>query len=115
MSSNFEDQIEELLDEAFPRCTIFPQHPVKFEGDQLFIDFYIPSMNLAIECQGEQHYKFVPHFHRDEAGFKAYLERDDVKRRWAKKNKVKLVEISYDSVPSSAASLFRLIYKQTKK
>ena len=115
MSSNFEEHIAELLDEAFPRCTIFPQHLVKFEGDQLFIDFYIPSMNLAIECQGEQHYKFVPHFHRDEAGFKAYVERDNAKKRWARKNKVKLIEIAFDKVPETAAALFRLIYKQAKK
>ena len=88
MSSNFEDLIEELLEEAFPRCTVFPQYSVKFEGNQFFIDFFIPSMHLAIECQGEQHYKFVPHFHRD---------------------------IPFNQVPDTAAGLFNLIYEQAKK
>jgi hypothetical protein len=115
MTSNFEETIEELLEEAFPRCTIFPQHPVKFEGDQLFIDFFIPSMNLAIECQGEQHYKFVPHFHGNEAGFTSYVSRDSVKKRWAQKNKVKLIEIPYNAVPETATELFHLIYEQAKK
>jgi hypothetical protein len=114
MTSNFEETIEGLLNAAFPRCTIFPQHPIKFEGDQLFIDFFIPSMNLAIECQGEQHYKLITHFHGNEEGFKAYTSRDEAKRRWAKKNKVILVEIPFDKVPRTATELFSVVYKGVK-
>jgi hypothetical protein len=115
MASDFEDSIEELIEEAFPRCTVIPQHPVKFEGDQLFVDFFIPSMNLAIECHGEQHYKFVPHFHGNEEGFKSYVARDVQKRRWAKKNKITLVEVPYNQKPQTAAALFNLVYSGVKR
>jgi hypothetical protein len=115
MPSNFEDDIEELLNEAFPRCTILPQYSVKFGGDQLFIDFFIPSMNLAIECQGEQHYKFVPHYHQSEEGFKSYLARDQAKRDWARKQKAILVEIPFNQKPTTAVELFHFIYKNRDK
>ena len=113
--SDFEDTIERLLEEAFPRCMVKPQYPVKFGGDQLFVDFFIPSMNVAIECQGEQHYKFVAHFHKDKDGFTAHQARDAMKKQWAMKNKVKLIEIPYTNYPKTAADLFNLIYRQIKK
>lgn len=113
--SNFEEVIEELLAEAFPRCKIFPQHPVQFRGIQLFIDFFIPSMNLAIECQGEQHYKYVPHFHGTKEEFKEHEVRDQAKRDWARKEKVTLVEIPYNRKPNTAAALFNFIYEHKVK
>jgi hypothetical protein len=113
--SDFEETIEVLLAEAFPRCLVRPQYPVKFNGDQLFIDFFIPSMNVAIECQGEQHYKFIPHFHKDKEGFAAHQARDAAKRVWASKNKVTLIEIPYNECPETPAGLFNFIYKRVKK
>jgi hypothetical protein len=109
MMSDFEEEIFEFLKVAFPRATIFPQHPVKFFGEQLFIDFYIPAMSLAVECQGEQHYSFTPHFHGDKEGFKASVARDNNKREWARKNNVFLLEIPFNDRPRSAGDLFNRI------
>jgi hypothetical protein len=113
--SKFEENIGRLLGEAFPRATIFSQHSIKYEGEQLFVDFFIPSMNIAIECQGEQHYKFVPHFHKDDEGYKSHIKRDVAKRGWARKNKVTLVEIPFNDSPANASKLFRMVYDQIKK
>ena len=55
-------------------------------------DFYLPDYNLAIEYQGEQHY-------RDNGFFKDKLEviqrRDEIKRKYCQENNIKLLEISY--------------------
>jgi hypothetical protein len=108
--SDFEDKIEDLLREAFPKLTIFRGHPIKFDNEQMFADFFLPTLNVIVECHGIQHYKFVPHFHNDEAGFKAHQERDERKRQWARKNKVRMIEIPYDQCPETAAELFYMIY-----
>jgi hypothetical protein len=109
MMSDFAEEIFDFLKQAFPRATIFPEHPIKVFGKQLFIDFYIPSLNLAVECQGEQHYNYTQHFHKDEDGYKDAVARDDMKREWARKSKVFLLEIPYNNRPRSAAELFKRI------
>lgn len=45
------------------------------------LDFYIPDLNIGIECQGVQHYHEVDHFD----GFKGYL---DCRRRDMKKQRL---------------------------
>ena len=32
-------------------------------GKIMEIDLYSHNLNLAIKCQGHQHYRFIPHFH----------------------------------------------------
>ena len=51
---------------------------------KLSYDFYIPSKNLLIEYNGEQHYKSIKHF----GGRKMFLlqkHHDWLKRKYAKK------------------------------
>jgi hypothetical protein len=110
--SEFEENIEGLLMQAFPQATIKSQYLVRYMGQELFFDFYIPSMNLLIECQGQQHYKFVPHFHGSQSEFKKYAWRDSLKREWANKEKIFLYEIPYNKQPSTAAELFNEVYER---
>ena len=51
------------------------------------LDFYLPDYNIAIECQGEQHFKNVDYFESLEKN----IENDLIKRRKCKENKVKLL------------------------
>ena len=58
------------------------------------IDIFIPSKNIAIEYQGEQHYKPVDYF----GGEKAFIEtqkRDKWKIDLCIKNNIKLLEWPY--------------------
>jgi len=79
----------------------------KFEFQKVFedckdkkplpFDFFIPSKNLLIEYQGEQHYKQVSKF----GGRKDFLLRkhhDWLKRRYAKSNRINLLTIPYWNV-----------------
>ncbi len=51
-------------------------------------------MKALIECQGEQHYKPIAKFGGDKQ-FQNQLENDEIKRRFAKENNIKLIEISF--------------------
>ena len=53
------------------------------------LDFYLPEYNVAIECQGRQHFISDDYFGGDEK-FKLTLERDLRKYNLCKKNNVKL-------------------------
>lgn len=62
--------------------------------DRLSYDFFIPSMDILIECQGEQHYKPV-NFMGGAERFDIQQERDQLKREYAWQNGYYLLEISY--------------------
>ena len=61
--------------------------PLKF-------DFYLPDLNIIIECQGKQHYEPVQIFGGEER-FKTQLKCDEIKKEWCRNNNIKLIEISY--------------------
>lgn len=54
------------------------------------LDFYLPEHNVAIECQGEQHFKAVEFFGGDEE-FKKTVERDKRKKKLCEENFVNIV------------------------
>ena len=56
----------------------------------LHIDYFIPPKNIAIECQGIQHYMSVERFGGEKA-FEKTKMRDQLKKKLCKKNKIKLI------------------------
>lgn len=71
------------------------QYCIKTDKKHYNIDFYLPEYNLAIEHNGEQHYKFSPYFHKTEENFIKQKQRDsEVKDLLYAKN-IKLHIISY--------------------
>ena len=72
-------------------------HNIQFEEQKRFhwlglqsLDFYIPSKNIAIECQGEQHFKPIDVFGGDEA-LRVNIERDKRKYNLCKEHNVKIL------------------------
>lgn len=51
---------------------------------------------MFIEVQGQQHTKFVKHFHQDKKAFLKQKERDNLKRVWVEENDFHLVRINFD-------------------
>lgn len=62
----------------------------------LFADFYLPKRGMVVESSGEQHYRYVSHFHQNKAGFAQSQKRDANKCRWCELNKLTLVELPYN-------------------
>lgn len=57
------------------------------------LDFYIPEMNIAIEVQGEQHYTYIPYFHKTYDDFIKRKETDIMKKDKCIKNNIVLYEV----------------------
>jgi hypothetical protein len=60
--------------------------------NQLRFDFYLPELNICIECQGEQHFKPID-FYGGEKAFQQLFKRDKIKKDFCKKENIKLLEI----------------------
>ena len=76
----------------------------------LSYDFYLPDYNLLIECQGEQHERFIRGFHETEESFEKQLEHDRRKREYAKKNNIDLLEIWHYDMDSIEEILIEKLY-----
>lgn len=88
---------EQLCREIFEKNLLekFPNVRPKFLKG-LELDGYNKSLNIAFEYQGEQHYKYVPFFHRgDPANFEAQRARDKQKYQTCKERNIKMLLIPY--------------------
>lgn len=65
---------------------------------QLSLDFYLPDYNVAIECQGEQHYRPISFGNLNDANerFDLQIKRDEIKINECKRHHIRLVHIKYN-------------------
>jgi hypothetical protein len=78
---------------------LFPEYTVQREATPSWLnrqrfDIYIPELNLAVEYQGQQHYKAIKLFGGEE-GLKKTKERDKEKIRLSKENNVEIVFFTF--------------------
>ena len=81
---------------------VLKKNNINFEQQKRFdwlgrqsLDFYLPDYNIAIECQGEQHFKSVDYW----GGKDAYNKRKQLdlkKKKLCEKNNIKLYYILYN-------------------
>jgi len=88
----------ELLNELFPLDIVCEEVPLL--GEQLFLDFFLPSRKFGIEVQGNQHTEYVPFFHKTKDNFYKSVKRDKRKEQWCLNNNIKLVILNYDESES---------------
>ena len=74
---------------------------------RLVVDVYVPSLNVAFEYQGQQHFSPISAFGGDE-GFRATQDRDARKRELLANHGVLLVEWRFDT-PISESELDRAL------
>lgn len=84
-------------------------HNIPYESEKIVIDingrygsfvkidfvFSIDNINYWIECNGEQHYKWVPRFQETIQDYQEQIKRDLNVRTYCKENNITLIEIPY--------------------
>ena len=63
---------------------------------KMSLDFYLPDYNIAVECQGIQHYEPVEYFGGEKA-FEEQKKRDEIKYKLCEKNGIKLKYVKSDN------------------
>lgn len=108
--SKLEKEIKLLLNEN--KIDYIQKKHFKWLGRQ-HLDFYLPKYNMAIECQGIQHFKVVSHFGGEET-FRKQLERDKRKKRICKENNIPILyysQFKHDGVYRDKELLIKNIKK----
>ena len=80
---------------------VLQKNDIKFKYDvrdlewlkPLTYDFFLPEHNIAIECQGEQHFRIIEHF-GGKNDYDKRIERDKKKKILSEKNGIKLLYYS---------------------
>jgi very-short-patch-repair endonuclease len=106
--SNGERNVEEWL----------KQHKIEYEFQKRFVgckdrrtlpfDFYLPSMNIVIEFDGEQHYREHSFFQK-RAGLERTKRRDEIKNDYCKKHGIKMIRISYKQINDTGELLSKYV------
>lgn len=94
--SKGEETLGNLLRELFPLCGIY--HEFTCPSTRLRLDFFVPSLSLALEFDGRQHGAYTPHFHGDRVGYVQSQTNDANKERWCELNDITLVRIVEDEL-----------------
>ena len=89
--SNLQKEVGKKLLDKFALYPILEEWTIP--GCGLSLDFFIPQLGIAIECQGRQHKEFNKFFHGDAEGFKKQQNRDKRKKEWCESNNIELIEI----------------------
>lgn len=89
----------EVLHELFPYENILQEIPARCGDSLLFLDLYVPSQKLGVECHGQQHFKFNTHFHKNIFEFHKAVRRDKMKVEWAEVNGIDLIIVRFDEDP----------------
>ena len=103
-NSHIENKIMNFLE--YNDIEYIKEMSFKWLGKQ-HLDFYLPEYNIAIECQGEQHFKPIKHF----GGEKAFLKRiklDENKNSLCKKNGIKVLYFSEKNYPGMITDIDEL-------
>jgi hypothetical protein len=92
-------KIRGFLKELYPQDIVTEEVPIP--GKVVFLDFYLPLRKLAVEVNGEQHYKFNTFHFKNKRDFLEAQRRDRYKIMWCELNAIKLVSIRFDEEDES--------------
>lgn len=94
--SSLHKNARELLKQIYPTIPILEEVGIPLRrGENLYLDFYIPLLRKAVEVHGEQHYKFVAHYHDNTMGFLKHKKRDADKQEWCELNNIEYIELPF--------------------
>lgn len=95
--SSFHLEAREILKGLYPTLQIIEEVPVHIRKSEiLYIDFFIPLIRKCIEVHGEQHYQFIPFYHRSNIDFLKQKKRDRDKKEWCSINNLSYIELPFN-------------------
>lgn len=95
--SSYHIRGRDLLHKLMPTMQILEEVKINPKKSQtMYLDFYIPLIKTCIEVHGEQHYKFVAHYHSNQLAFLQAQKRDREKQEWCEINKIKYIALPYN-------------------
>lgn len=89
--SNLQTQVKDFLEEFWRFDKVLEEF--RIPKTRLRVDFLNLTDKIAVEANGDQHDKMVPHFHKSVSGFLEHCERDRKKEEWLTLNDFTLIEI----------------------
>lgn len=89
------EELLRIVQELYPHQRIDLEHNVARHGS-LFLDIYLPGLGLAFEYDGEQHFKYIEHFHGSRQGFAQARKRDHDKDDRCDELKITLIRVAYN-------------------
>jgi hypothetical protein len=88
--------LESIFNRKFDKARPdFLRNPVTGGDFNLELDCFNPSLKIAVEYNGVQHYQYIPFFHKNKEAFLNQKYRDDMKRRICRENGILLIEVPY--------------------
>lgn len=78
--------------------------------NHLYLDFYLPDYNIAIECQGEQHYRPINFFGGEEYFIKT-IERDETKYKLCREHCIDIIYFSNNDNYKGNFSIIKTLEK----
>lgn len=96
--SSYHKLARSILKRIYPTMQILEEVTINIrKSEYLYLDFYIPLIKKCIEVHGEQHYKFVPHYHSNQLAFLKAKKRDYEKKEWCELNNIQYIELPYNN------------------
>lgn len=93
--SSGHERARNLLHEIYPNYDILEEVAIPGTGGRkIFADFFIPRPRIVVEVHGEQHYKYIHHFHKTLQNFRDSKKRDALKQKWCYMNNIEYIELS---------------------
>lgn len=95
--SLFQKNVKKFLSVYWKDHMVFEE--VALPQSRLRLDFFNLTLRLAVECDGSQHNKFIPKFHRSLKDLDKQVNRDLLKSKWCRLNGIKLIRIDETDLP----------------
>lgn len=95
--SSYHIRARSLIHHMMPTMQILEEVKIAPRRSQImYLDFYIPLTKICIEVHGEQHYKFVAHYHSSQLAFLQAQKRDREKQEWCQINNITYISLPYN-------------------
>ena len=89
--SNLQYECGQIIQNYFPTAQVLEEVYIPFE--KFYLDFFIPTLKIVFEIQGQQHYEYNKFFFKNKTNFNNAKLRDFRKEKWCAINDITLYTV----------------------